>query len=58
LSTGGEISTKWIFGDNTILTSNATGFLEGAKLKIAKRERFGGAAATIKIYKFNTTNNA
>jgi len=58
LPTREDLPTEWRIGDRIRLTSNATGFIEGAELTITKIEGFGAAGVTIKIYKFNTTKEA
>jgi|GEM_PF-2072999 len=58
LPTREDLPTEWKIGDRIRLTSNATGFIEGAELTITKIEMFGAAAVTIKIYRFNTTMEA
>jgi hypothetical protein len=58
LPTREELPTEWIFSRKTNISINATGFLEGVELVTAKQELLGGAGATIRIYKFNTTGDA
>ena len=53
-----EVDRIWKIGDITSITTNATGFIEGAERKINKVESLEATHITPKAYRFNSANNA
>jgi len=52
-----DLSTEWIMKNATTVSISATGFIEGIKLDIVK-PGLGAEAATINIYRFDSSDNA
>jgi len=53
-----EIDRIWKINDIEAISTNATGFIEGAKRTMSKTEDFGGSSMIIKAYRFDSTSNA
>ena len=53
-----EIDRIWKVGDIKSLSSNSTGFVEGAEREISKFENFESSSVTADVYRFDSLANA
>jgi hypothetical protein len=53
-----EIDRIWRINEITAIATNATGFIEGAERKISKTESLSGSSIIMKVYRFDSADNA